>query len=162
MDDTTVNLAQRVGRLLHTRRHKITCAESCTGGGIASAITAVAGSSQWFEYGFVTYSNSAKTALLSVPEVLLETEGAVSEATVVAMARGALKSASADIAVAVSGIAGPGGATVNKPVGSVWLCWYCADGRTRTAYEVFPGDRKAVREATVHKSLQGVLDILVE
>ncbi len=162
MRDTTVYLAERVGRLLLARGYKITCAESCTGGGIASAITAIAGSSQWFEYGFVTYSNSAKTALLAVPEELLDQQGAVSEATVIAMARGALKSANADIAIAVSGIAGPGGATANKPVGSVWHCWHCADGRTKTAFEAFPGSRQAVREATVHKSLQGVLDILNE
>ncbi len=160
MAKTTLYLAERLGELLLARGYKITCAESCTGGGVASAITEVAGSSQWFELGLVAYANRIKASLLGVPEQLLEKEGAVSEATVVAMAQGALRAAGADLSVAVSGVAGPGGGTDQKPVGTVWFCWCLADGHLETACEVFVGNRAAVREAAVLKSLEGALDIL--
>ena len=120
-------LAAELGQLLLERALLITTAESCTGGLIAGAITDIAGSSAWFEQGLVTYSNIAKQALLGVDETILASHGAVSKACVLAMANGALRKSGADIAVSVSGIAGPGGATEGKPVGTVWLSWVSAN-----------------------------------
>ena len=135
-------------------------AESCTGGWIAKALTDIAGSSQWFLEGFVTYSDRAKQQRLAVPRAVLEKHGAVSEATVRAMALGALKRAGATTAVAVTGIAGPGGAVPGKPVGTVWLGWAERRGRViRVAVQLrqFRGDREAVRRKTVRAALEGLL-----
>lgn len=146
-------LAQR----LLARRWRLVTAESCTGGMIAAACTDLAGSSQWFERGFVTYSNEAKTELLEVSPALLAAHGAVSAATAEAMVTGALKHAHAEVALAVTGIAGPGGGSVEKPVGTVWFAWQVA-GRLWSEYRCFDGDRAAVRQRTLAHALQTLLD----
>ena len=131
---------------------QLVTAESCTGGLIAAHCTALPGSSDWFERGFVTYSNAAKTELLGVDAALIAAHGAVSEPVVRAMAQGALARSRAQVAVAVTGIAGPGGGSAEKPVGTVWLAWATAT-RLETACQQFGGDRAAVREATVRVAL---------
>lgn len=141
-------------------RRSVTTAESCTGGWIAKAMTDIAGSSEWFTDGFVTYSNESKTRSLGVPRSVLRSHGAVSEAAVRAMARGALERSGAELSVAVTGIAGPGGAAAGKPVGTVWLGWAERRGRSiRVAVQLkhFRGDRDAVRRKTVRAALQGLL-----
>ena len=151
-------LARRVGEALATRRLSLATAESCTGGWIAEAVTAIAGSSGWFDRGFVTYSNDAKADMLGVRAATLETHGAVSEATVSEMAAGALDRSRADLAVAVSGVAGPGGGSPAKPVGTVCLAWARRDGPTGVVTVHLDGDRAAVRRQTVILALQGVLE----
>ena len=154
-------LAVRVGRHLLGSQRGVATAESCTGGWIAKALTDIAGSSQWFIEGFVTYGNEAKIARLRVSRAVLAREGAVSEATARAMAAGALRATGAQLAVAVTGIAGPGGAVPGKPVGTVWLAWAERRGRAvRVAVQLrhFRGDREAVRRKTVRAALQGLLD----
>lgn len=144
---------------LRARGWTLATAESCTGGLIAALCTSLAGSSDWFERGFVTYSNQAKTELLGVPAALIETEGAVSRPVAEAMAQGALQHSRAQLAVAVTGIAGPGGAVPGKPVGTVWLAlaWRPAGdsgpGAVLSQLQVWPGDRLAVRSATVALAL---------
>jgi nicotinamide-nucleotide amidase len=138
---------------LRARGWHLAAAESCTGGLIAAACTSVAGSSDWFERGFVTYSNAAKTDLLGVPAALLASHGAVSEPVARAMAEGALVKAPVQLAVAVTGIAGPGGAVPGKPVGTVWLAWGTA-GAVQAERLQLDGDRTAVREAAVARALQ--------
>jgi len=133
-------------------------AESCTGGWIAKCLTDVAGSSEWFERGFVTYSNRAKQEMLDVKDATLIADGAVSEATVGEMVVGALRHSTAQCALAVSGIAGPGGGTADKPVGLVWFAWKRVDGLCRSRRQIFEGDREAVRFLAVRMALQGVLD----
>ena len=154
-------LAKRVGRhLLKMRRHAAT-AESCTGGWIAKALTDIAGSSDWFVEGFVTYSNESKVRRLGVPRAVLRRSGAVSEATVRAMAAGALRRSKAQVTVAVTGIAGPGGAVPGKPVGTVWLGWATRRGgaiRVATVLRRFRGDRDTVRRKAVRAALQGLLN----
>ncbi|WP_088283550.1 CinA family protein [Ideonella sp. A 288] len=142
---------------LRGRGWRLATAESCTGGLIAAACTDLAGSSDWFERGFVTYSNAAKTELLGVPAELITLHGAVSEPVARAMVQGALRHSAADLAVAVTGIAGPGGGSPDKPVGTVWLAWRGPQGE-RAERQVFAGDRAAVRQATVERALQGLLD----
>ena len=142
---------------LRVRGAKIATAESCTGGLIAAACTAVAGSSDWFERGFVTYSNEAKTELLGVDAALIAAHGAVSEAVARAMAEGGLAHSRANLAVAVTGIAGPGGATHGKPVGTVWLALAQRDAATRSELLQLGGDRSAVREQTVQHALARLL-----
>ena len=153
-------LAERVGRhLLKARRHAAT-AESCTGGWIAKALTDIAGSSCWFSEGFVTYSDEAKERQLGVPRTVLRRHGAVSEATVRAMAAGALRRSGAQIAVAVTGIAGPGGAVPGKPVGTVWLGWATRHSgaiRVATVLRRFRGNRETVRRKTVRAALMGLI-----
>jgi nicotinamide-nucleotide amidase len=143
---------------LRRRGWHLASAESCTGGLIAAACTAVAGSSDWFERGFVTYSNAAKSEMLGVDPALIAAHGAVSEAVVQAMARGAVDRAKVELAVAVTGIAGPGGATPGKPVGTVWLAVAVrdagADIQVRAERLQLDGDRSAVREQTVRLALQ--------
>jgi len=141
----------------------IATAESCTGGWIAKAITDIPGSSDVFHYGIVSYSNGAKESMLGVKLTTLEEHGAVSEAVVVEMAKGALRLSGANIAVAVSGVAGPGGGSDEKPVGMVWFAWAVRDGaktRSETSCEHFSGDRELVRELTVAHALQGALERL--
>ncbi len=137
---------------------KIAAAESCTGGLIAAACTAVAGSSDWFERGFVTYSNQAKTESLGVDAALITAFGAVSEEVARAMAAGALTHSRAQLAVAVTGIAGPGGAVPGKPVGTVWLALAGAGGAVQAELLQLDGDRAAVREQTVQRALQRLLE----
>lgn len=153
-------LARRLGEALVDAGLLLATAESCTGGWVAKVVTDVPGSSGWFERGVITYSNAAKAELLGVPRALLEAHGAVSEPVARAMAEGALAASRAHLAVAVSGIAGPGGGTPDKPVGTVWLAWAQRDGRLRTRRERFPGDREAVRRQTVRAALEGLLDAL--
>ncbi|HEX7389573.1 MAG TPA: nicotinamide-nucleotide amidohydrolase family protein [Acidiphilium sp.] len=131
----------------------VTTAESCTGGMIAAAITDIAGSSAAFGFGFVTYADSAKVALLGIDPALIARHGAVSAETAAAMAGGALARSGADRAVAVTGVAGPGGGSATKPVGTVWFGLARRDGATLTERQVFPGDRAAIRSATVDRAL---------
>jgi nicotinamide-nucleotide amidase len=159
LDDTQALTRQLAGLLL-AKGHMMATAESCTGGMIAAACTDLAGSSAWFERGFVTYSNEAKTELLGVPAALITEHGAVSEPVARAMAEGALRHARAHIAVAVTGVAGPGGGSTDKPVGSVWFGWATAAG-VKTQLCHFDGDRQQVRQATVRHALQGLNDLLV-
>jgi nicotinamide-nucleotide amidase len=151
--------ARRLGSALRARGLRVTTAESCTGGWIAKAITDVAGSSQWFDEGYVTYSNASKRRLLRVKARTLAVHGAVSEETVREMARGALVVSGAKLAVAVSGVAGPDGGTPGRPVGTVWFCWAIRRGRQvrlRTSLKRFRGDRDAVRRKTVLAALRGL------
>lgn len=141
---------------MRRRGWRIASAESCTGGLIAAACTDIAGSSDWFERGFVSYSNAAKTDLLGVDAALIAAHGAVSEPVALAMAAGALARAPVQLAVAVTGIAGPGGAVPGKPVGTVWIAWGSA-GALRAERLQFGGDRAAVRCATVDAALQRLL-----
>ena len=164
-DDDLRRLAARLGA--HLARHGLVLctAESCTGGWIGKAVTDVAGSSAWYGEGFITYSDQAKQRALGVPLALLRRVGAVSEPVARAMARGALVRSGADLAVAVTGIAGPGGAVPGKPIGTVWLCWAWREGRrVRTAAERrrFRGDRAAVRRRTVRAALRGLLALGVD
>lgn len=150
-------LALRLGELARERGVVVATAESCTGGLVAGAITAVAGSSAWFDCGFVTYSNAAKSALLGVPPEVIERSGAVSEATARAMAAGALARSDATLAVAVTGIAGPAGGTAEKPVGTVCLAWAVRDGAVEATTLHLSGDREAVRHASVAAALDGLV-----
>ena len=131
-------------------------AESCTGGLIAGACTDLPGSSNWFERGFVTYSNAAKTDMLGVDAALIDAHGAVSEPVARAMAEGALRHVPAQVSLAVTGVAGPTGGSADKPVGTVWFGW-CVKGVTTTECRRFDGDRAAVRQATVARALAGLL-----
>lgn len=157
---TLPTIAQQLGEILCKKNAKLTIAESCTGGAISEAITSVSGSSQWFEFGFVTYANSAKRQLLGVSEETLEQYGAVSEQVVKQMAQGAIKQSEADYAIAVSGVAGPDGGTEEKPVGTVWVCWQ-TPSQIWTHKLVLSGDRQAVRTKAVKKSLQQLLQHLI-
>lgn len=151
------HLAAQVGAALKQRGWRMACAESCTGGWLAQAMTAVAGSSAWFDRGFVTYSNAAKRDMLGVSAVTLERHGAVSEATVAEMARGAVAHSQADIACAISGIAGPSGGSDSKPVGTVCFAWSLAGGEVDCATRYLPGDRQEVRAQAVCLALEGLL-----
>lgn len=137
-------------------------AESCTGGGIAQALTRIPGCSAWFDRGFVTYSNQSKEEMLGVSPEVLDTRGAVSEETVREMAIGALQYSSAQVSVAVSGIAGPGGGTQEKPVGTVCFAWAVNHEVVRTACHRFSGDRDIVRAKSVLVALQGLVEVLAE
>ena len=141
------------GRLLMT-------AESCTGGWIAKICTDLPGSSRWFEQGFVTYSNSAKQGMLGVSAQTLSAHGAVSEAVVREMVTGALEHGNGDLAVAVSGIAGPGGGTHFKPTGTVWIAWKAGDGEASARRFHFEGDRDAVRFQAVEAALKGLIEVV--
>jgi len=159
MNTELYNLSQQLGQALLQNNATVTTAESCTGGGVASAITDVAGSSQWFGRGFITYANQAKHDMLHVPETVLSKQGAVSEAVVRAMVQGAAQLAGADYAVAISGIAGPGGGTEDKPVGTVWFAWLSPQGIS-SQVQILTGDRTAVREQAVKISLQKLLHMV--
>jgi len=152
-------LAKKVGARLKSARAKLVTAESCTGGWAAQVVTSVAGSSGWFERGFVTYSNDAKRELLGVQEKTLDTHGAVSEETAREMAQGALSRGKGDIALAVTGVAGPGGGSPGKPVGMVCFAWASA-GSVRSETQQFSGDRESVRRQSVLRALEGVLQHL--
>jgi len=163
-DDKAINeLAQALVEELAAGPKVIATAESCTGGWIAKSLTDIPGSSDVFHYGIVSYSNGAKESLLGVQLATLEEHGAVSEAVVIEMARGVLQLSGANIAVAVSGVAGPGGGSEEKPVGMVWFAWAVRDGSKITASTSclnFDGDRELIRELTVAHALQGALERL--
>ena len=153
-DSELMQLSEQVGLALKARGATVTTAESCTGGWVAKVITDIAGSSAWFERGFVTYSNEAKAQMIGVREETLAQHGAVSEPVVVEMAIGALKAARADYAVSISGIAGPDGGSEEKPVGTVWVAFASASGEGITRRECFSGDRDAVRRQATAYALQ--------
>jgi nicotinamide-nucleotide amidase len=153
------SLAQQLGHALQLQSAQVTTAESCTGGGIAEAITRIPGSSAWFEAGFVTYSNAQKRLQLHVPENLFAEVGAVSREVVEAMVRGAQGASGATYAVAVSGVAGPGGGSLEKPVGTVWLAWGKHDQCFSQRFQ-FSGDRDAVREQSVDAALVGLIRLV--
>ena len=154
--DTILALAAQVGKALQDKGLILTTAESCTGGGVAQVITEIAGSSDWFDCGFVTYSNASKTEMLDVSAALIAQMGSVSEEVAAAMATGALGASNAHLAISTTGIAGPTGAVPGKPVGTVCFGWANADS-VHTERLVFAGDRKAVREQSVIHVLQGLL-----
>ena len=160
-DDPIAGLVMRLADALRARRWHLATAESCTGGMIAAACTDLAGSSDWFERAVVSYSNEAKTALLGVPVGQLQQHGAVSEQVARAMVEGVQRSSGVDLAVAVTGIAGPGGGTPSKPVGTVWFGFArrSSDGTLQvdTEHRRFDGDRAQVRRATVEHALRGLL-----
>ncbi len=153
-------LSNILGKQLQQQQLTIATAESCTGGGIAQAITDVAGSSQWFTHGFVTYSNQAKQQLLNVKPQIIQCHGAVSQKVVEAMAMGALEASGASLAVAVSGIAGPDGGSPEKPVGTVWIAWQRYNMPPESQCFLFMGDRKSIRNQAVSESLKGVIERL--
>lgn len=154
-----IELATRTGRTLQAKNLLLATAESCTGGGVAQAVTEIAGSSEWFDCGFITYSNASKTEMLDVSAALLAQNGTVSEEVAAAMASGALANSNAHVSVATTGIAGPGGAVPGKPVGTICFAWAMGD-QVHTERKVFSGDRHAVREQTVVYALQGLLRFL--
>ena len=153
-------LVQRIAERLASRGAMLATAESCTGGWAAQALTALAGSSNWFERGFVTYSNAAKEDMLGVRPETLARHGAVSEETAREMALGALSHSRAAVALAITGIAGPGGGTRDKPVGTVCFAWAAGGGAPRSETRRFAGDREAVRRQSVERALVGVLELL--
>ena len=159
-DPVLYKLAEEVGSELKRRKLMLATAESCTGGWIAEAVTMVPGSSDWFERGFITYTYISKREMLGVKEKTLERHGAVSEETVREMASGALAHSHAQVAVAVSGIAGPGGGLPEKPVGTVCFAWGMKNGKPRSETKVFRGDREAVRRQSVEHALKAVLALL--
>ncbi|MNR99521.1 Nicotinamide-nucleotide amidohydrolase PncC [compost metagenome] len=154
-----IELATLVGQRLKERGLLLATAESCTGGGVAQAITEIAGSSEWFECGFVTYSNESKIALLKVPEEVLARHGAVSNETAQAMAEGAIANSRATVALSTTGIAGPGGGVPGKPVGMVCFSWALGE-QVQVDHQIFSGDRQAVRQQSVEHALQGLLNFL--
>lgn len=157
MSESAANdLVGSIAGLLSARSWRLATAESCTGGWIAKCCTDRAGSSSWFDRGYVTYSYAAKSDLLNVDPSMLEKHGAVSEPVVRQMAQGALAAAGVEAAVAATGIAGPGGATPDKPVGTVWFAWSIVGQETRSECKVFSGDRDSVRFQTVLHALQGL------
>jgi len=159
MPDPLTISATQVGKRLRAKGALLVTAESCTGGWVAQAITAIAGSSEWFERGFVAYSDAAKEELLGVRRETLEHHGAVSEETARELALGALQHSRGTISVAVTGIAGPAGGTAAKPVGLVCFAWATRDG-IRSEFRHFDGDREAVRRKSVSRALEGVLEML--
>ncbi|BCU07115.1 nicotinamide-nucleotide amidase [Allochromatium tepidum] len=153
-------LAVRVGECLRERGWRLATAESCTGGWVAKTITDIAGSSDWFDRGFVTYSNASKQDMLGINAELIESQGAVSGPVVRAMVAGALAHSRAEAALAISGIAGPGGGSPEKPVGTVWFAWGRTASVTTMRRECFAGDREAVRAQAVRTALFGLLEYL--
>jgi nicotinamide-nucleotide amidase len=158
--DTLTTLATLAGARLKAKGLMLATAESCTGGWVAQAVTAIAGSSDWFERGFVTYSNAAKMEMLRVKADTLRTHGAVSEQTAGEMAAGALARSRAQVAAAVTGIAGPAGGSAEKPVGTVCFAWALKSGAVSAETRLFKGDRESVRRQSVIAALQGVLEVL--
>jgi nicotinamide-nucleotide amidase len=159
-DAIALELAERLGEALRAARLRLVTAESCTGGGLGYLLTAIPGSSAWYERGFVTYSNEAKQELLGVPASVLAESGAVSEQAAAAMAAGALTGSRADISVAITGIAGPDGGTADKPVGTVCLAWNRRNGPAHGTRVLFSGSREQVREQAILMAVQGLLDLV--
>lgn len=168
MDKILYSLAERVGQALNSKGIYLATAESCTGGWLSKIVTDIPGSSSWFDCGFVVYNREAKQQMLRVPAALIDANGEVSEQTVEAMAEGAIAQSRAAVTVAISGIAGPGGGSEAKPVGTVCLAWCIADrvagvmrnSKTTSCREQFSGDREAVRRQAVERALQGLLDLV--
>jgi len=158
MDDLT-QLSVKVGALLTEKNLLLATAESCTGGGVAQAVTEISGSSGWFECGFITYSNSSKSELLNISPALIAQHGSVSEEIAAAMAEGALANCEAHVALSTTGIAGPLGAVPGKPVGTICFAW-SMNGKTHTERLLFSGDRISVREQSVVHALKGLLHFL--
>lgn len=158
MDQALFELSQRVGQALLARGWMMASAESCTGGWVAECITMVSGSSQWFDRGFVTYTNRAKEEMLGVRADTLRTHGAVSEQTVCEMVEGALRDSQASIAVAISGVAGPTGGSPDKPVGTVCIAWGVKGKAAQAVRHRFDGDRESVRRQSVVAALNGLLE----
>jgi nicotinamide-nucleotide amidase len=161
VSDTELNeLAAELGEKLRARGWMLATAESCTGGWVGQVITAIPGSSHWYERGFITYANISKQEMLGVPAETLETHGAVSEETASAMAAGALEHSHAQATLAISGIAGPGGGTPQKPVGLVCYGWALADGTRLSSTCRLDGDREEIRSRAVAAALRGLIDLL--
>ena len=158
-EETLDELAERLGATLLAAGRRLATAESCTGGGIAYRVTDIAGSSEWFDRGFITYSNAAKEQMLGVSADTLREYGAVSAATAEAMVAGALRNSDADLAVAVTGVAGPGGGTAEKPVGTVWFAWARRGDTPVARCDLLEGDRAAVRERSIRIALEGVIEM---
>ena len=159
-EDDVTELARTLGRLARRRGVDIATAESCTGGGVATAITRISGSAKYFDRGFVTYTNLAKKQMLGVTQRSLGNYGAVSEQVAREMARGALRKSAAHVSVAITGIAGPSGGSRSKPVGLVWFAWGVRGGEVQARCFRFKGDRVAVRLQSVAVALQGLIDLL--
>ena len=153
-------LVTELAELLLNRGLTISTAESCTGGMVAAELTAIPGSSKWFDSGFVTYSNQAKQTMLGVSLAALQSKGAVSAEVVAEMAAGAVQRSEAQIAVSISGLAGPGGGSVEKPVGTVWMGWALPEGKIETEKFSFSGDRASVREQATRQVLSSLIDRL--
>ena len=159
-EDDVTRLARRLGTLAKRRKVDVATAESCTGGGVATAITRISGSAKYFERGFVTYTNIAKKEMLGVNEETLKAHGAVSEEVAIEMARGALKHSHADVSVAITGIAGPTGGSRMKPVGTVHFAWAVRGGPVQARRFRFEGGRVQVRIQSVYVAIQGLIDLL--
>lgn len=159
-DASLEQLAEHLAQALQQRGWLLATAESCTGGWVGQTVTAIAGSSEWFERGFITYSNIAKQEMLGVQAETLARHGAVSEQTVLEMAAGALQHSHAHVSVAISGVAGPTGGSASRPVGTVWLAWALPDSVMAKPYH-FSGDREAVRHASVAAALQGLYQLVI-
>jgi len=159
-DEELHQLATVLGDKLRARGWMLATAESCTGGWVGQLLTSLAGSSQWYERGFITYANAAKVEMLGVPQATLDAHGAVSEETAMAMARGALKHSHAQAALAISGIAGPGGGTPHKPVGLVCYGWALADGTLMSSICRLDGDREEIRSRAVAAALRGLIELI--
>lgn len=157
MESYITTLAEKLGHLLLEKKLKLATAESCTGGGMAYAITSISGSSQWFERGFVTYSNLSKQELLNIDNHIINIHGAVSEETAISMAEGALKNSQADLSISVTGIAGPDGGSTAKPVGTVWFALAGKNFPTKRLHQCFSGNREEIRL----KSIQTGLELLI-
>ena len=160
MRDKIKNFVLEISELLIQYKHKLVTAESCTGGGLSYWLTSVPGSSDWFERGFVTYSNMAKMEMLGVSETTLNQYGAVSQETAIAMADGIKHHSHADIGIAITGIAGPDGGTTEKPLGTVWLAFSGKHFKTEAQLYVFTGDRQAIRLAAMAKALEQLLSLI--
>jgi len=160
MINTVKTLVLEAGGELKQRGLKLATAESCTGGGLSYWLTSVPGSSDWFERGFVTYSNAAKIEMLGVNGQTIDTVGAVSEQTALEMAAGALRLSHAELAVAITGIAGPDGGSEEKPVGTVWIAWGGSNSAITAELNVFPGDRQNIRLCSIAKALEKVLEMI--
>ena len=160
MENEIILLAEKLGHSLLKNKFTLALAESCTGGGIAHAVTAIEGSSKWFDRGFVTYSNQAKMEMIDVNEKTLDKYGAVSAETAMEMVEGVLKNSNASCAISITGIAGAGGGTKNKPVGTVFIGWKIKDKTSNVQHFLFDGDRTQVRQQAIAESLQGLLKII--
>ncbi len=159
-DDELLQLAHILGQKLHAKGWMLATAESCTGGWVAQVVTAIPGSSAWFDRGFVTYSNRAKQEMLGVNPATLEAHGAVSEETVKEMAAGALAKSAAQISVAISGIAGPGGGSEKKPIGTVCIGWDTAGASPHSTTCRLSGDREEIRSRAVAAALRGLIELI--
>ena len=154
------SLVVNLGHSLKSKDVRMVAAESCTGGMLAEVCTSVAGSSDWFECGYITYSNESKQKMLDIPAFVIDGCGAVSEAVAIAMAEGALRNTGTHVAVSITGVAGPGGGTLEKPVGTVWFGWAVEGHKTRTRRYRFRGDRNQIRAQAVEQALLGLLVVI--